>query len=162
MYNSTFSCFSFRPCTGLLNNKLSLYSALSHVTLHIQHSNITSYNFIPSLSWSTSPLMSFYYNLSTLLYLSPCVLLLQSPYTSLPLPLCPSTTTSLHFFTSPPVSFYYNLPTLLYLSPCVLLLQSPYTSLPLPLCPSTTISLHFFTQLLLSILSTCPCFGYVE
>ena len=44
------------------------YSVLSHVTLYIQHSKIALYNFIPSLSWSTSSPLSFYYTLPTLPY----------------------------------------------------------------------------------------------
>ena len=120
-----------------------------------------------SLHFFTSSPMSFYYNLPTLLYLSPNVLLLQSPYTSLPLPPPPP----------PPMSFYYNLPTLLYLSPNVLLLQSPYTSLPLPhvlllqspytslplpQCPSTTISLHFFPSPPMSFYYNLPTLLYLS
>ena len=51
----------------------NLHFTLSGVTLYIQHSNIILYNFIPHPSWSTSP----------------PVLLLQSPYISLPNCLCP-------------------------------------------------------------------------
>ena len=45
-----------------------LFTLLSEAMLCIQYSKIASYSFIPSLLWSTSPPMSFYYNLHTLLY----------------------------------------------------------------------------------------------
>ena len=58
------------PCqqgqTGLLDSKPPFYSVLSLITLYILHSKIASYNSIPSLLWSTSPPISFYYNLPTL------------------------------------------------------------------------------------------------
>ena len=56
---------------GLLYSKF--YSILVHAMLCIQHSEMASHNFIPSISWSTFPPMFSYY--------SSYVLLLQSPYT---------------------------------------------------------------------------------
>ena len=115
---------------------------------------------LPTILFSTvfrhsSPLMPF-------VYLSPYVLLLQSPYICLPLPLCPSTTISLYLLTSPPMSFYYNLPIFVYLSPYVLLLQSPYICLPLPICPSTTSSLYLFTSPPMSFYYNLPIFVYLS
>ena len=111
------------------------------------------YNFIPSLPWQQQHQQPFniYFrcyvawvkigSLVHIMYIQhfrslplPDVLLLQSPYISLPNCSCP-------FFS--PMSFYYNLHTFLY--PTVLAHSSPR-------CPSTTISLHFFTQLFLPIL----------
>ena len=47
-----------------LDSKLPFYCVLCHAMLHIQHSKIASYNFIPNLSWSTSPHVSYYYLLT--------------------------------------------------------------------------------------------------
>ena len=91
------------------------------MSLYIQHSKITPYNFIPSLLWSTSLPKSFYYNL--LRFLCPTVIVHCPVYSVLN-----------------QVTLYIQHKITLCNFHFVLLLQSPYTQLYLSMVDDRQIS----------------------